>query len=61
MKGVVEKGYSKLGLMGKIKGAPGELASRIAKAVEAKLQSGDQPPPLKKSRISGISAQGHTP
>jgi len=59
MKGVVEPGYSKLGLIGKITGAPAELASRIAKAVEAKLHSGDQPPPLDKSRIMGISAQGY--
>lgn len=60
MKGVVDKNWSKQGLVGKAKGLPGHVAGKIGDQISEWVLKPEKPPELDKSRIVGIGWNGHS-
>ncbi len=60
MKGVVEKNWSKQGLVGKIQGLPGHVTGKIGEQISDWVMKPEKPPKLDKSRIVGIGWNGHS-
>lgn len=60
MKGVVEKNWSKQGVVGKIKGLPGHVTDKLGSQISDWVLKPEKPPELDKSRIVGIGWNGHS-
>ncbi len=60
MKGVVEKNWSKQGVVGKVTGLPGHVADKLGTQISDWVMKPEKPPKLDKSRIVGIGWNGHS-
>jgi hypothetical protein len=60
MKGLVDKNWSKQGIVGKVTGLPGHVADKLGTQISDWVLNPEKPPKLDKSRIVGIGWNGHS-